>query len=105
MLGLGVSHPRLVNDTRQLSYGRPLQAVRDYLTAMDQQGQQYRAVPASNTVRILAALGPRMRRIAAEHADGAHTYLVPPEHTAQARHILGPGKLLVPEQAVILIND
>ena len=28
-------------------------------------------------------------------------YFVPPEHTARAREILGPGKLLAPEQAVV----
>ncbi|GAA0935711.1 LLM class F420-dependent oxidoreductase [Virgisporangium aurantiacum] len=105
VLGLGVSHPRLVNDTRGLQYDQPLRAVREYLTTMDQMGQAYRAVPASNTVRLLAALGPRMLHIAAQQADGAHTYLVPPEHTDQARQILGSDKLLVPEQAVVLTDD
>ena len=105
ILGLGVSHPKLVNDIRGLSYDRPLQAARDYLTAMDNLAQQYRAVPADSAIRVLAALGPRMLRLAAEHTDGAHTYLVPPEHTAHARQILGPTNLLVPEQAVVLDND
>jgi probable F420-dependent oxidoreductase len=102
ILGLGVSHARLVNDTRGLSYGNPLRTTRDYLTAMDTLAQHYRAVPADNTVRLLAALGPRMLRLAADYTDGAHSYLVSPEHTARARRILGPNKLLVPEQAVIL---
>jgi len=105
ILGLGVSHPRLVNDIRGLSYNRPLEATRDYLAAMDNLAQRYRAVRADNTIRMLAALGPHMLRLAAEHTDGAHTYLVPPEHTAQARQILGPTKLLVPEQAVVLDGD
>jgi probable F420-dependent oxidoreductase len=30
---------------------------------------------------------------------------VPPEHTARARKILGPGKLLAPEQAVVFEKD
>jgi probable F420-dependent oxidoreductase len=30
---------------------------------------------------------------------------VPAEHTAQARERLGPGKLLAPEQAVLLVSD
>ena len=42
---------------------------------------------------------------AAQRADGAHPYNVPPEHTARAREILGPGKLLAPEQAVLLETD
>lgn len=105
ILGLGVSHPKLVNDTRGLRYDRPLQTTHNYLTAMDDLAHRYRAVPANNTVRILAALGPRMLRLATEHADGAHTYLVPPEHTVQARQVLGPHRLLVPEQAVVLDSD
>src|SRR5437764_214038 len=32
-------------------------------------------------------------------------YNVPPEHTARAREILGPEKLLAPEQAVLLETD
>src|SRR2546425_1018690 len=55
--------------------------------------------------RVLAALGPKMLALAAERADGAHPYNVPPEHTARAREILGPGKLLAPEQAVVLETD
>ena len=38
-------------------------------------------------------------------ADGAHPYSVPPEHTQQARAILGPGKLLCVEQAAVLETD
>jgi probable F420-dependent oxidoreductase len=105
ILGLGVSHPKLVSDIRGLSYERPLQTARDYLQAMNDQVQRYRAVRAGNTTRVLAALGPRMLRLAGEYTDGAHTYLVPPEHTAAARQILGPAKLLVPEQAVVLDSD
>lgn len=105
ILGLGVSHPALVNDIRGLRYQQPLRAMTDYLTAMDQHSDRYRAVPADTTTRVIGALGPRMLRLAATMADGAHTYLVPPEHTATARQILGPGKLLVPEQAVVLESD
>jgi probable F420-dependent oxidoreductase len=54
---------------------------------------------------VLAALGPKMLALAAEHADGAHPYNVPPEHTARAREILGSDKLLAPEQAVLLETD
>ncbi len=34
-------------------------------------------------------------------ADGAHPYFSPVEHTAAAREILGPDKLLAPEQMVV----
>ena len=46
-----------------------------------------------------------MLRLAAERADGAHPYLVTPEHTASASAILGPGKILAPEQGVVLDPD
>jgi probable F420-dependent oxidoreductase len=105
LLGLGVSHHRLVDETRGLSYDKPLQVTRDYLEAMDQHSRRYRAVRAGSTVRVLAALGPSMLKLAAAHTDGAHTYLVPPEHTEEARRIIGPDRLLVPEQAVVLERD
>jgi probable F420-dependent oxidoreductase len=54
---------------------------------------------------VLAALGPKMLALAAEKADGAHPYLVPVEHTASAREILGPGPLLCPEQMFVLDTD
>ena len=46
-----------------------------------------------------------MLQLAAERADGAHPYNVNPEHTAQARGILGKGPYLCPEQAVVLETD
>jgi probable F420-dependent oxidoreductase len=46
-----------------------------------------------------------MLALASERANGAHPYNVPPEHTARAREILGPDKLLAPEQAVLLETD
>ena len=46
-----------------------------------------------------------MLRLAAERAGGAHSYFVPPEHTARAREILGSDRLLAVEQAVVLETD
>jgi probable F420-dependent oxidoreductase len=43
-----------------------------------------------------------MLELARDRTDGAHTYFVPVEHTARAREILGPDRLLIPEQAVCL---
>lgn len=105
ILGIGVSHSRLVKEIRGHEFRDPVQAMRNYLTAMDKFVSRYRAVPPVTAPRVLAALGPRMLGLAAEQADGAHTYLVPPEHTANARGVLGPTKLLVPEQAVVLETE
>jgi probable F420-dependent oxidoreductase len=55
--------------------------------------------------RVLAALGPKMLKLSAERAAGAHPYLTTPEHTRRAREILGSGALLAPEQKVVLDAD
>lgn len=105
VLGIGVSHKPLL-DVRGQDYGKPLAMMRDYLASMDHGYEVYRAVaPAVVPPRVLAALGPKMLELAASAADGAHTYFVPPEHTARAREILGPDKLLVPEQVCVLSRD
>jgi probable F420-dependent oxidoreductase len=104
VLGLGVSHQPMVEGLRHQTYGRPLTAMREYLDRMD--GALYVAAePAEPPLRVLAALGPKMLALAAERTDGAHPYNVPPEHTAGAREILGAGKLLATEQAVVLETD
>ncbi|HUY60426.1 MAG TPA: TIGR03620 family F420-dependent LLM class oxidoreductase [Candidatus Dormibacteraeota bacterium] len=103
LLGIGVSHVPLTNP-RGHTYGRPVSTMRAYLAAMDQ--APYDApLPPQPPQRVIAALGPRMLALAAECADGAHSYFVPVTHTASARAILGPGKLLCPEQAVVLETD
>jgi probable F420-dependent oxidoreductase len=106
LLGLGVSHAPLIEAMRGHHYQRPLAAMRQYLNAMDEVVNAYRAVPpATPPPRVLAALGPKMLALAAERAHGVHSYFVPPEHTAQARGLLGPGSWLIPEQAVVLEGD
>jgi probable F420-dependent oxidoreductase len=104
VLGLGVSHQPMVEGLRGQTYGPPLTAMREYLERMDT-AMYVAAEPTEPPRRVLAALGPKMLALAAEHTDGAHPYNVPPEHTARAREILGPEKLLAPEQAVLLETD
>jgi probable F420-dependent oxidoreductase len=77
----------------------PVNVMRDYLTAMDE------ALPGPRPRRLLAALGPRMLELSRDHADGAHPYFVPVEHTALARETLGPKAFLAVEQAVVLDRD
>ena len=104
LLGLGVSHHTLVEGLRGHQYGPPLAAMRTYLDAMDT--APYTASrPTTPVRRVLAALGPKMLALAAEKTDGAHSYLVPPEHTEHARKELGAGPLLCAEQAVLLETD
>lgn len=97
LLGLGVSHAPLVERLGR-QYGRPYAEMVAYLDALDEAGTQ--APP-----RVLAALGPRMLRLAADRSAGAHPYLTTPEHTRTARETLGPAPLLAPEQAMVLADD
>jgi probable F420-dependent oxidoreductase len=102
VLGLGVSHAPLVR-RRGGAYASPIAAMRGYLDALEAAIWMGPEVPTPPV--LLAALGDGMLRLAAERADGAHPYLVTPEHTARARSILGPDLFLAPEQAVALTDD
>lgn len=104
LLGLGVSHQPMVEGVRGHTYAKPVATMRTYLEAMA--NHKYSAVAPSETPKtIIAALGPNMLALAGKAADGAHPYFVPPEHTAQAREIMGSGALLCPEQKVLLETD
>lgn len=100
VLGLGVSHEPLVSRLRGHDYQSPFSTMRDYLSAMDA-APMYAEEGTTRVARVLAALGPKMLELSATQADGAHPYLVTPEHTQLARGILGD-KFLGVEQAVVL---
>jgi len=104
VLGLGVSHAPMVEAVRGHDYKRPLTYMRKYLDAMDAAAYVAPA-PTTETMRVLAALHPKMLALAAERSDGSHPYFVTPEHTERARQALGPNKLLAPEQMVVLETD
>ncbi len=104
LLGLGVSHAPMVHGLRGHAYGKPVATMRAYLDAMERSpyvGPQ----PPEAPPLVLAALRRRMLELSAERACGAHPYLVPPEHTARAREILGKQAWLCPEQMVLLESD
>jgi probable F420-dependent oxidoreductase len=103
VLGLGISHAHAV-ELRGQAYGPPLTTMRAYLDAMEQ-APYMGPEPTERVPVVLAALGPKMLDLARDRTDGAHPYFVPPEHTAQARERLGGGRVLAPEQAVILTDD
>jgi probable F420-dependent oxidoreductase len=104
LLGMGVSHEVMVSRIRGHDYTKPYSAMAEYLDAMDK-GLFFAAPPTEPPRRVLAALGPKMLRLAADRAAGAHPYFVPPEHTAFARETLGADPLLAVEQAVVLETD
>lgn len=94
MLGIGISHGPLIGE----HYGRPLATMAEYLDGLDAVG-----FPVGQ--RCIAALGPKMLELARDRTAGSHPYLVPPEHTAFARDILGPDRGLYVEQGVVLETD
>jgi probable F420-dependent oxidoreductase len=100
LLGLGVSHAPLVDESLRPLLSKPRTAMAQYLDRLD-------AATGGRLAeeRILAALGPRMLDLARERSLGSHPYNVTPEHTAAAREALGPEPLLCPEQAVVLESD
>lgn len=104
LLGLGVSHGPFVEGVLGHKFEKPAPQMKRYLESMAKMnyiGPQ----PATKPKTVIGALGPKMLEVAATHADGAHPYNITPSHTAIARKILGPGKLLCPEQMVLLEKD
>ena len=104
LLGLGASHYHLVQHLRGHVYEKPYSYMSEYLDKMDA-APFMAAQPTTEPARVLAALGPRMLKLAAEKAMGAHPYFVPVEHTKFARETMGKGPLLAVEQAVVLETD
>ena len=93
LLGVGAGHPEA---TQQ--YVKPYDAIRRYLDVLIGDGVPGRSM-------VLAALGPRMLRLAAERTAGAHPYLVPASYSRQARQILGPEPLLAVEHKAVIEAD
>jgi len=93
LLGIGVGHPEAL-----AQYRKPIEALNAYLDKLDEYG-----VPANR--RVIAALGPRVLRLSAERSAGAHPYLTTPDHTAQARTLMGAQAFLAPEHKVLLTTD
>jgi probable F420-dependent oxidoreductase len=104
LLGVGVSHRPTVEGVRGHAYGAPVATMRAYLRAM-REAPYGAPMPPERPLTVVAALGPRMMALSGELADGAHPYNTTPEHTARAREILGPGKLICPEVWVLLETD
>ncbi|MEU2034626.1 LLM class F420-dependent oxidoreductase [Nocardia amamiensis] len=93
LLGIGAGHPEHTGE-----YRKPYDALVEYLDELDAAG-----VPAER--RAVAALGPRVLKLAAERSAGALPYFVPSAHTAPAREIVGPDALLATEHKVVLTDD
>lgn len=93
LLGIGVGHREAITE-----YKKPLDALNDYLDKLDEHG-----VPKDR--RVVAALGPKVLQLSADRSAGAHPYLTTPEHTRQARELLGSEAFIAPEHKVVLTTD
>ena len=100
ILGLGVSHKPMVEGMRGHVYEKPVPAMRAYLDALLKDEAAAADFPVA-----LAALGPLMLKLAAARTLGALPYNVTPRHTAEAKAILGPDKMLAVEQKICLDTD
>lgn len=88
ILGLGVSNPGL-NATRGHEWQAPLPMMRQYLASMAA-AEIDSPVPQHPAPLYIAAHGPKLQKLGAEQTDGIITYLMPPEHTALSRQLIGP---------------
>ena len=104
LLGLGVSHAPFIEGVRKAVYAKPYSEMVDYLAAMADAPFTAEAGP-DEPPTVIAALGPKMLRLAATAVDGAHPYFTPVAHTAFARETMGDGPLLAPEQMVVVDPD
>ncbi len=103
ILGVGISHESTAT-MRGHRYIRPLDTMRSYLAAMNDAPFDGHP-PEHDPPTVVAALGPKMIATAGELADGIHPFLTSPDHTAQARALLGEGKTIVVEQGAIVTSD
>jgi probable F420-dependent oxidoreductase len=93
LLGVGIGHPEHTDE-----YRKPYEVLVEYLDVLDEE-----CVPTSR--RVVAALGPKVLKLSAQRSAGAHPYLTTPEHTAQARDVIGNSVFLAPEHKVVLTTD
>lgn len=100
VLGLGVSHRLTVEGLRGLHYDKPIATMRAYLEGV------HKDLPTGKEAPVLvAALGPKMLELSGQKSMGAVPYNVTPKHTAIAKKILGPNKVLAVEQKVTIETD
>ena len=102
-LGLGVSHP-IGAQMRGQIWENPVEKMTNYLQLL-RETRANLPEPFDTSPIYIASHGPKMLKVAAEYADGANTYLMPPDHTTQARKILGGDKTLTVTLPCCLTSD
>lgn len=129
VLGIGLSHKIVIEDMLGLSYAKPARQMREYLEVLmplvqgrqaSFQGEFYRVkaglqlVGATPVPVVVAALGPRMLRVAGRLADGTATWMTGPKtlatHTvptigAAAKDAGRPQPRVIAALPIALTND
>ncbi len=75
LLGIGIGHPEHTDE-----YRKPYDVLVEYLDVLD-------ATKVPTSRRVVAALGPKVLKLAAQRSAGAHPYLTTPEHTGSGARI------------------
>ena len=127
-LGIGLSHQLVIEGMYGYSFDKPVRHMREYLSALvpllsgeavDFEGETLTAkvglsVPGSKPVPVLvAALGPKMLRLAAERTAGTVTWMTGPktlaEHTVptitEAADAAGTGEMRVVGALPVAVTD
>jgi F420-dependent oxidoreductase-like protein len=102
LLGIGPSHPVVIENMHGLSYDKPVRHVREYLDVLDRafagpgqvqyEGELYRVnalltVPDASPVPVmLAALAPLMLKLAGARTEGTITWMG--DERAHAEHVV-----------------
>jgi probable F420-dependent oxidoreductase len=92
VLGLGVGYDFMADMVGQ-DYGKPLATLLDYVQRMPEPTPIIDAPPVDYPT-LIAANGPKSVAQAGRIADGAIPTMVPVDHVAAMRSILGPDKLI-----------
>ena len=104
LLGIGMSHPELIEDALKRTYASPVETVTQYLEAIRATlwlGPEISEAPPV----VLGALGPKMLAAAGAHFAGAIPVQIPPKLVSRARDIIGPQAWLGVKQYACLTKD
>jgi probable F420-dependent oxidoreductase len=99
ILGIGISHGPLMAQFG-INYAKPLVYMREHLRKL--KSVPYGApVPVSDPPVMIAALLPKMLKLAATESRGTIPVFITPEHTARIHSVIGPDKWICLAQAVM----
>ena len=104
MLGIGMSHPELIEGALKRTYASPVETVTQFLAAIRATlwlGPSISELPPV----VLGALGPRMLKAAGDHFAGAISVQIPPILTRRARETTGHQAWLGVKQYACLTQD